>query len=364
MAPTNCAGSERSRHSDVAAVGGDVDERRRLADPARRAQPELLDDRVVQEVADDGADGGPGEPGDLGQVGARRRPVAVQRAQQQAAVRPSGVLRRRHSICLFSSRTNSVSSHPAVLSFRDRPDRADLRGQNGSPAPRRARASAPRPRRGRCRGRRARDRGGSAPRGRMPPRPARRAARASPLSAATSRSAAPSSRRTSTVTDAGSGRRARPPAPAPGAPAVRPRRARRARLPPAVAAGHPPAGVLAVDDEDVLHRPFEERAVVADDHERARPVVEEVLEHAQRVEVEVVGGLVEQQHVRPGPQREQELQPPPLAAGQQPDRGPLGVGVEPEPLEQAGVLPVGLPGRAGDGLATRIVGSSSMPRWS
>ena len=47
MAPTNCAGSDRSRQSDVAAVGVDVDERRRLADAAGRAQAELLDDAVV-----------------------------------------------------------------------------------------------------------------------------------------------------------------------------------------------------------------------------------------------------------------------------------------------------------------------------
>ena len=40
------------------------------------------------------------------------------------------------------------------------------------------------------------------------------------------------------------------------------------------------------------------RPVVADDDDDARPVVEEVLERAQRVEVEVVGRLVEQQHVR------------------------------------------------------------------
>ena len=53
----------------MAAVGVDADERRRLADPAGRAQPELLDDAVGEEVADDGRDGGPGEPGHLGQIG-------------------------------------------------------------------------------------------------------------------------------------------------------------------------------------------------------------------------------------------------------------------------------------------------------
>ena len=89
---------------------------------------------------------------------------------------------------------------------------------------------------------------------------------------------------------------------------------------------------------------------MADDDDGAGPVLQHVLQHAQRVEVEVVGRLVEQQHVGPGPQRQHELQPPPLAARQQADRRPLGIGVEPEPLEEPGVLPVGQPGRAGHGL--------------
>ena len=92
---------------DVATVGGDVDERGRLADAAGRAQPELLDDTVVDEVTHDRADRRPGQPGDLRQVGPRHRAVAVQRAQQQAAVGPSRIFRRRHAICLFTSLTNS-----------------------------------------------------------------------------------------------------------------------------------------------------------------------------------------------------------------------------------------------------------------
>ena len=118
-----------------------------------------------------------------------------------------------------------------------------------------------------------------------------------------------------------------------------------------------------VDDEDVGHGPLEEGAVVADDDHGARPVLEDVLEHSQRVEVEVVRRLVEQQHVGTGAQREHELQPPPLAARQQADGSPLGVGVEPEALEEAGVLPVRLAGRPATAWSTRIAGSRSMPRW-
>ena len=107
---------------------------------------------------------------------------------------------------------------------------------------------------------------------------------------------------------------------------------------------------LAVEHEHVGDRALEEGAVVAHDDERAGPVVEEVLERAQRVEVEVVGRLVEQQHVRLLRQREQQLHPPALAARQQADRRPLRVVVEPERLEQAGVGPVRLAGGPGDRL--------------
>ena len=69
--------------------------------------------------------------------------------------------------------------------------------------------------------------------------------------------------------------------------------------------------------------PLDQVAVVADDDERARPAVEQVLEPGQRVDVEVVGGLVEQQDVRLGHQQPGQLQPAPLAAGELADRRPL-----------------------------------------
>ncbi len=83
---------------DVAAVGVDADERGRLADAAGRVEAELLDQPVREQVADDGRHGGPGQAGLLGQVGARPGAVTVQRPQEQAAVRPAGVLRRRHDL--------------------------------------------------------------------------------------------------------------------------------------------------------------------------------------------------------------------------------------------------------------------------
>ena len=80
--------------------------------------------------------------------------------------------------------------------------------------------------------------------------------------------------------------------------------------------------------------PFEEVPVVRDDDQRAGPAVEVVLDDGQRVDVQVVGRLVEQQHVRFVEQQPQELQAATLPAGQfgQP-RGELVAG-EPEVLQQ------------------------------
>ncbi len=63
-------------------------------------------------------------------------------------------------------------------------------------------------------------------------------------------------------------------------------------------AAHLTNGAGAVEREHVGDRPVEERAVVADHDERSGPVVAEVLQRPQGVEIEIVGGLVEQQDVR------------------------------------------------------------------
>ena len=75
---------------------------------------------------------------------------------------------------------------------------------------------------------------------------------------------------------------------------------------------------------------------MADHDQRARPGVEQVLQRGQRVGVQVVGRLVQQQHVGLGHQQPEQLQPAPLAAGQVGDRGPLPAGAEAEPLGQLG----------------------------
>ena len=58
----------------------------------------------------------------------------------------------------------------------------------------------------------------------------------------------------------------------------------------------------------------EEPAVVADDHRAAGEGEERVLEGAQRVDVEVVGRLVEQQHVAAAAQHLGQVDPVALAA--------------------------------------------------
>ena len=51
----------------------------------------------------------------------------------------------------------------------------------------------------------------------------------------------------------------------------------------------------------------QERAVVADNYQRARPVLQEVLQDPQGVQVEVVGRLVQEQDVRPVGNNQQQL---------------------------------------------------------
>ena len=77
---------------------------------------------------------------------------------------------------------------------------------------------------------------------------------------------------------------------------------------------------------------------MGDDDQRARPAVELVLDDGQGVDVEVVGRLVEQQHVGLLEQQPQELQPPPLTAGELPKRVVSLSPVKPEVLQQRAAL--------------------------
>ncbi len=70
--------------------------------------------------------------------------------------------------------------------------------------------------------------------------------------------------------------------------------------------------------------------------DRARPAVEQVLQRGEGVDVEVVGGLVEQEDIRFGRKQSQQLQPPLLAAGEIPDRRPQPCAGEAEHLGELG----------------------------
>jgi hypothetical protein len=87
-----------------------------------------------------------------------------------------------------------------------------------------------------------------------------------------------------------------------------------------------PAGMvtdaaIGFDRDDVAAHPFQEVPIVTRRHHRSWPVIEEGFERAQGVEVEVVGGLVEQQHVGDGGQHPQQLESAPFPTGQIAHRG-------------------------------------------
>ena len=80
---------------------------------------------------------------------------------------------------------------------------------------------------------------------------------------------------------------------------------------------------------------------MGDHHQGSRPAVQHVLHRCQGVGVQVVGGLVKHQDIRFAHQQAQQLQPPPFAAGQLPNRSPLPLGAEAQLLHElaGGQLP-------------------------
>src|SRR5215207_1272608 len=73
---------------------------------------------------------------------------------------------------------------------------------------------------------------------------------------------------------------------------------------------------LALVGEDVRRHPVEEPAVVADHDGAARELQQRAIQAGERLDVEVVGGLVEQQQVAALLERQGEVEPVPLATGQ------------------------------------------------
>ena len=110
-----------------------------------------------------------------------------------------------------------------------------------------------------------------------------------------------------------------------------------------------------VERVDVVADPLDEVAIVGDDDERARPPVEEVLERGERLDVEVVGRLVEQEHVRLAHQQPHELQAPPFAAGEVAHERPGAVAAEAEAIAEQ-------PGGDLDAAAERRDGADALQR--
>ena len=75
---------------------------------------------------------------------------------------------------------------------------------------------------------------------------------------------------------------------------------------------------------------------MGDDQRGAVPVLETVLQPQRGVEVEVVGGLVEEQQVRAAHQGLREIEPDPPPARELADRPREVFGIEPEPVEDPG----------------------------
>ena len=94
---------------------------------------------------------------------------------------------------------------------------------------------------------------------------------------------------------------------------------------------------------DVTH-PFQEVPVVGDDEQRARPLVKVVLDHAQGVDVQIIGRLVQEQHIGLLDEQPQQLQAAPLPTGELTHPGDQSLPAEPELLEKigSGGLPSGL----------------------
>mmetsp|Transcript_113837 Transcript_113837/g.361830 ORF Transcript_113837/g.361830 Transcript_113837/m.361830 type:complete len:203 (-) Transcript_113837:1192-1800(-) len=99
----------------------------------------------------------------------------------------------------------------------------------------------------------------------------------------------------------------------------------------AVAALEEPQLGVALVGDDVRRDAVEEPSVVADADRGARPILDRRLQGSQGVDVEVVGGLVEHQHVAAEAQRLAELEAIPLTSTEGPDLLALLVALEVEP---------------------------------
>ena len=95
---------------------------------------------------------------------------------------------------------------------------------------------------------------------------------------------------------------------------------------------------MVADVDDLVGHGAHEVLVVGDEHDRALEVDERALQHVDRVDVEVVGGLVEEQQRVRRHEHLGERQARPLAAGEHAHALLDVVAVEKERAEQAALL--------------------------
>ena len=137
-----------------------------------------------------------------------------------------------------------------------------------------------------------------------------------------------------------------------------------------VAAGDDVDLARAVEPERDRHRAVEEVAVVADDQHRAVVIGDHFLEQVERLEVEVVGRLVEHQQVRVPGELARQQQPRALAARQRRRSALDQRRLEQELLEIALDVLLARRGprssrrRSASTSRTRLVGSISLRCWS
>ena len=111
-------------------------------------------------------------------------------------------------------------------------------------------------------------------------------------------------------------------------------------LPVVVAADVVGHAALALEDEQARANLVKERAIVAHEQHGAAEFHEQILEQFERLRVEIVGGLVEHEHVARLGEQPREQQPVALAARERLDRGARARRVEKKILEIGNHVPV------------------------
>ena len=83
----------------------------------------------------------------------------------------------------------------------------------------------------------------------------------------------------------------------------------------AVVAGEPDHLAVALKGQNVGGDPVQEPAIMGDDQRRTGKGIQRVFQRAQRVDIQIVAGLIQQQHIGPGLEQFGEMDAVALTAG-------------------------------------------------